>query len=584
MARLTAVRGTLTGQSFELGDEIFIGRLSECAVTIDDQGVSRKHARIWSAPEGVFVEDLMSSNGTIVNGREIDKPVLLRDQDTIAVYGHTFRFEAGPEAAAPAQVADEFAATFVPPRKAAAQIMFGDADAMAATIEETFDMGATMVDGVFVPPAAGDAATANQRLQTILRISNALQTELELDALLDDVLANLFQVFDLADRGFLMLYDEGGELRPAACRNRQGQSEEVRVSRSIINEVTSRRVAVLSSDALTDDRFGGAMSIADLNIRSVMCAPLLTRDELLGVIHVDTVRPGNRFFAEDLELLSGVAAQTALAIAGARMHEELLARDRVERDLKVATQVQNSFLPASTPDVPGLEFAAFYRAALDIGGDLYDFVPQSGDSMAIVVGDVSGKGVPAALMMARMSSDARFYAVQEREPRDILPHLSRRMDETGMADVFVTMLLATLDLQTHRMLVANAAHCRPLVRRAAEGDVMEMDVEPGFALGMMPGSEYAQASYGLQPGDVVCLVTDGVTEAMNSRKEQYGEERLRATVAAAPPSAQGVLAAILADVEEHVGDTKQSDDLTCVCFGVSAGGDDPLVLEMLDED
>jgi serine phosphatase RsbU (regulator of sigma subunit) len=534
-----------------------------------------------------MLEDLGSSNGTVVNGREINAPVALRNRDTIVIYNHVFRFEAVEEARPTMPMVDEMAATFVAPRRPSAQIMFGDADAMAATIEETFDMGATMVDGVFVPPTTGDAALANERLQTIIRISNALQTELDLNVLLDQVLDSLFQVFALADRGFLMLYDEEGELTAAASRNRQGESEEVRVSRSIINEVTSKRVAILSSDAMTDDRFGGAMSIADLNIRSVMCAPLIAREELLGVIHVDTMRAGARFAAEDLELLSGAAAQTALAIASAKMHEELLTRDRVERDFRVATQVQNSFLPASTPDVPGLEFAAFYKAALDIGGDLYDFVPRPDESMVIVVGDVSGKGVPAALLMARMSSDVRFYSLQEREPQAILPHLSRRMDETGMSDVFVTMVLITLDPDTDTMQIANAGHCQALVRRAAEGDVISTDEQPGAPLGIMPDFEYEQASYDLQPGDVVCLVTDGVTEAMDADKEQYGEERLRRTVAGAPPSAQGVLDAVLADVAEHVGDTKQSDDLTCVCFGVSAGGgegEEALVLELAEEE
>jgi serine phosphatase RsbU (regulator of sigma subunit) len=302
----------------------------------------------------------------------------------------------------------------------------------------------------------------------------------------------------------------------------------------------------------------------------MMCAPLVTRDEVLGIIHLDTTRQGTKFSQDDLELLSGVAAQTALAIASAKMHQRLLRQDRMERDLKVATQVQTSFLPASTPEVEGMEFAAFYRAALDIGGDLYDFVPQPDGGMMIVVGDVAGKGVPAALLMARMSSDVRFYSVQNRDPSEVLPQLSARMDETGMSDTFVTMVLIRADPETREMLIANAGHCDPLVRRAADGDVIRVGGEPGFPLGIMPSFEYEQASYALEPGDVVCLVSDGITEAMDAEKNQYGEDRLIATVEAAPGSAEGVLQAILADVQEHVGDTPQSDDLTCVCFGVNA--------------
>ncbi|MHC4789088.1 MAG: PP2C family protein-serine/threonine phosphatase, partial [Planctomycetota bacterium] len=165
--------------------------------------------------------------------------------------------------------------------------------------------------------------------------------------------------------------------------------------------------------------------------------------------------------------------------------------------------------------------------------------------------------------------------IQEREPKDVLPHLSQRIEETGMTDVFVTMALIRADLASHRILTANAGHCPPLVRRAAEGDVIEIGGRPGLPLGVMADFDYEQSEYALKPGDVVCLVTDGVTEAMDADGNQYGTERLVATVKASPPSAEAVLEAILGDVERHVGETKQSDDLTCVCFGVEAEEGDP---------
>ncbi len=596
MAKLIAIEGPLTGQSFLLSDVFTIGRAEDCSLPIDDLGVSRRHAQVSLGPNGATIEDLGSSNGTLVNGQNVASPTALKDQDVVEIYQHVFRFA---EADAPRPMPDA-PTVLAPPLSrvgggaTASQplgIQLADGDSAAATIEGTLDMGATIVGGVFTPSAAGDTAKANERLQSVMRISNALQTELDLNALLGLVLDNLFQVFRLADRGFLMLYDEAGELTPAASRSRQGQTEEISLSRSIVREVTDKRVAVLSSDAMSDDRFVGAVSVAGFNIRSMMCAPLIAKEDLLGIIHVDTTRPGARFTQDDLELLCGVTAQTALAIASAKMHERLLVRDRTERDLKVATQVQVSFLPRTTPEVPGVEFAAFYQAALDIGGDLYDFIRQSDDSMIVVLGDVAGKGVPAALLMARMSSDVRFYSMQEREPADVMPHLNRRMDELGMADAFVTMALTRLDLETHEVMIANAAHCMALVRRAAEGDAIEVGDAPGFPLGVMPDFEYTQVSYALQPGDVVCLVSDGVTEAMNAAREQYGEERLARTVAAAPRSAQGVLDAVMADVKAHVGDTKQSDDVTCVCFGVTAqtgDGDeaddeDILVLELVED-
>jgi sigma-B regulation protein RsbU (phosphoserine phosphatase) len=566
MPLLTAIQGALAGQSFEVTGPVVIGRSPDCTIMLPDRSVSRQHARIEATPDGVCVEDLLSGNGTVVNGQIITARTVLHDQDVVEICSHVFRFsegEAGAAAPSPAAKVD----LGIPPAAPSAALQDNVAAAGAA-IQGTFDMGATMVGGVFTPSVAGDLAKATERLQSIVRISSAIQTELELDVLLSAVLDNLLEVFRAAERGALMLYDEAGKLVPAASRNRRGEAEDVAISRSIVQEAVDRRVAILSMDAMTDERFGSAMSIAALNMRSMMCAPLIARDDVLGIIHVDTTRQNRLFTNEDLELLSGVAAQTALAIASAKMHQRLLKQDRMERDLKVATQVQTSFLPSSTPEVEGMEFSTFYRAALDIGGDLYDFVPQPDGGMIVVLGDVSGKGVPAALLMARMSSDVRFYSVQQREPKDILPFLSARMDETGMSDAFVTMALVRVDPGTHEMLIANAGHCDPLVRRAADGEVVRVGGEPGFPLGIMPDFEYAQSSYALQPGDVVCLVSDGVTEAMDAGKNQYSEERLIRTIAAAPATARGVLDAVLADVKAHVGDTPQSDDLTCVCFGI----------------
>jgi serine phosphatase RsbU (regulator of sigma subunit) len=568
MPLLTAIEGALAGQSFEITGHLIVGRSPECTIALPDPSVSRQHARIEVTPEGVCVQDLLSGNGTLVNGQSITARTVLHDQDVVEICSHVFRFSEGETGAgAPPPAAK--VGRGLPPAAPSATLR-DNVGAAGAAIQGTFDMGATMVGGVFTPSIAGDLAKANERLQSIVRISSAIQTELELDVLLSAVLDNLLEVFRAAERGALMLYDEAGELVPAASRNRRGEAEEVAISRSIVQEAVARRVAILSTDAMADERFGGAMSIVDLNMRSMMCAPLIARDNVLGIIHVDTTRQDRRFTEDDLELLSGVAAQTALAVASAKMHQRLLRQDRLERDLKVATQVQTSFLPSSTPELEGMEFAAFYRAALDIGGDLYDFVRQPDGGMIVVLGDVAGKGVPAALLMARMSSDVRFHSVQQREPKDILPFLSARLDETGMADTFVTMALIRVDPETHEMLIANAGHCDPLVRRAADGKVVRVGGEAGFPLGIMPDFEYAQSSYALQPGDVVCLVSDGVTEAMNAGKNQYGEPRLISTMASAPGTARGVLDAVLADVKQHVGDTPQSDDLTCVCFGVRA--------------
>ncbi|HRU07347.1 MAG TPA: SpoIIE family protein phosphatase, partial [Candidatus Brocadiia bacterium] len=481
MIRLTGVEGVVAGKTFELDSaEVVIGRSRECALPVDDPRASRRHARIFSTPEGDRIEDLGSGNGTYVNGQRLLGPALLADQDSIRIASQVFKYCAGPGGGRAS----------------------GLADMDGAAIEGTLQMGGMTL----MQPGAGDARKANERLRLMLRISEALQSELELDTLLGRVLDSLFEVFPQADRGFLMLYDNQGELKPAKARNRQGQAEQITISRKIVAEATEKRVALLSSDAMGDSRFQGAMSIVNFQIRSMMCAPLVSRDQLLGVLHVDTSRQGRRFNQDDLELLTGVAAQTAQAIASAKMHERLLLRDRMERDLKIAMQVQTSFLPRRLPEVEGLEFAAFYRAAQEIGGDLYDVIRTPQGQVAVVVGDVSGKGIPAALMMARMSADVRFCSAQSMAPGRALAYINDLQAENDMADVFVTMAFVSVDPGSRRMVVGNAGHLKPLVRRAADGSVEEAGQEPGFPLGVAGGVEYEEGACALQPGDVVCLV------------------------------------------------------------------------------
>ena len=188
------------------------------------------------------------------------------------------------------------------------------------------------------------------------------------------------------------------------------------ISRSIVNHVLGQKKAVLSQDAGADKNLPTSASIADLKIRSVMCVPLLTPDrEALGIIQLDT-SDRKQFAQEDLDVLAAVACQAAIAIQNAQMHESLLERERVNRDLKLAEQVQKRFLPQSVPAIPGFEFFAHYDPAYEVGGDYYDFVPLPGNRLAIALGDVSGKGVAAALMMAKFSGDTRYCILTENSP------------------------------------------------------------------------------------------------------------------------------------------------------------------------
>ena len=554
MPKLIAVEGLLKGKSFQLQKANLLGRSFDTDIRLDDLSISRHHAQIVLVNQNYIIEDLGSGNGTFVNDERIQSPTPLRDGDLIRFANNVFCFaiENGAPKGAAVSVVD-MPASGAPP------------------IVETLNIKATMMDLAMTWPTAevDVLRKVHQRFRAVVEISNAVQTQLDMDRLLSEILDRLFTVFPQADRGFIMLKaDEGEELIPRAARQRgRDAPEAITVSRSIIDKAVNGRVAILSADAMSDQRFAAAMSVMNFQIRSMMCAPVIANEETLGIIHLDTTRQDRRFNMDDLDLLTGVANQTAFAIANARMHRKLLLQQRTERDLQFAREVQESFLPGKPPELPGIEFSAFYKAALEVGGDFYNFIPLPGGKLGVVVGDVAGKGIPAALMMAKMTSEVRFCALTEDGPSAVAAKLNGMLAATNIEGAFVTLIFGILDPETRTFRMVNAAHPPPILRRGLSGEASEIQSCTNFPIGAVDGAEFEPQTFQLAPGDVVCLYSDGITEAMNASKELYGVERLKAAVAMPAANAQQVMENILKDTQSHVGSAYPSDDLTLVCFG-----------------
>jgi serine phosphatase RsbU (regulator of sigma subunit) len=326
-----------------------------------------------------------------------------------------------------------------------------------------------------------------------------------------------------------------------------------------------------------DKRFDLSQSIADCRIRSVMVAPLVVRStgKACGVIQLDTQGLGGprKFTQDDLKLLLAVAGQAAIAVENARLHENMVARAGLERDLKLAHQVQMSFLPKKPPQLPGYEFFAHYEPAQEVGGDYYDFIPLSGGRLAVMLGDVAGKGVPAALLMAKVSSDGRFCALTEPDPGQAVYRLNELMQEAGLIDRFVTLAAGFIDSNTHQVTFVNAGHMPPLIYRRATSKIEEATTREmaGFPLGVADGIPYEAVTVELQPGDVVVLFTDGVTEATDREGEDFQEQdRVATTILAGAPAVQSIGEQLVAAVRQHALGLKPHDDITVVCFGRTA--------------
>ncbi len=396
------------------------------------------------------------------------------------------------------------------------------------------------------------------KLQAIMEICRALSNTLHLDTALPRVLETLFGVFPYADRGFILVRDaDSGQLVCKATRTRPLSAEtELAISQGIINHALESGRAILSADASHDVRFDPFQSIQRFRIGSIMCVPMLGQtNERLGLVQIDTRDKRHPFCEEDLEVLVSATTQTARAVELARWHKE-------QSDLEAAIRIQKGFLPAQCPDCRDLRFYNYYSAARMIGGDYYDYIPLPGNRLAVALGDVSGKGVAAALLMARLSAAVRFSLATETSLSDAVRCLNAVMMQAD-ADRFVTFVVMVIDRNDFSLTLVNAGHPPPL-RRAAKGGVSEIgDSQVGLPLGIY-NRPYEETRLQLDVGDTLVLYTDGITEARNPAGDFYGQERLLGVIHQSPNQAQAMGEATLADVRKFAAGRAQTDDLTLV--------------------
>ncbi len=276
------------------------------------------------------------------------------------------------------------------------------------------------------------------------------------------------------------------------------------------------------------------------------------------------------FLDSKAELLGLLASQLAQMIDRERLHQAELARQRLERELDLASEIQASFLPDCCPLLPGWHIEAFYRAARRVGGDFYDFIETSPTAsghdprFGIVIADVTDKGVPAALFMALSRTLLRASAIDGRPPAAVLQRANRLILADSRAGLFVTCFYAQIDPATGQIAFANGGHNYPLLYRCATGQVIPLAAQ-GIVLGIIPDPHFEPRELALEPGDVLLFYTDGITEAMNPQRELFGDERLSAVLRSVShllPHA--IVEAILHAVSAFVGDTPQADDMTMV--------------------
>lgn len=408
----------------------------------------------------------------------------------------------------------------------------------------------------------------NERLMVLLEVGRRLASNMDLDSLLELIIEQATHVMD-ADRSSLFLVDKTtSELWSKIA---QGASEiRFPIGKGIAGYVAQTGEIINIPDAYADPRFNPAVDKqTGYHTKTILCVPLKKTDgETVGVIQVLNKKGTKKvvFTNDDEEILLALAGQAAVAITNAIYHREVLAKQKMERDLQIAKSVQESFLPQELPTRKGFQFEAYYNAAQEVGGDFYDFIPLSEDQLGIVMGDVSGKGVPAALFMARLMSDFRFISLTESEPKDILTKVNDLLSKRSQRGMFVTLVFVILDTLKRRITFSSAGHLPPLLMHE-NGRSHLLELESGIPLGIAEGREFSQDSVPLEGGDSILLYTDGLMEARNAKEEQFGIQKILEAMAKKSKSNAHIMTKYLLDVVNNfVGDTPQHDDLTFVLF------------------
>jgi serine phosphatase RsbU (regulator of sigma subunit) len=325
----------------------------------------------------------------------------------------------------------------------------------------------------------------------------------------------------------------------------------------------------MTADAVGDERFQEFKTLHDLRLRALLCVPMISGDEVYGVIQLAGSDSRLPFSRGDMLLLLGIAGQTALALANANLHRRTLQQELIGKDLDLATKIQQSFLPQQTPVHERYSFAHRYTPALQVGGDYYGYLEPGGDVAGVAVGDVSGKGVSAALYMARLASEVRYLAVGQSRPGAVLEQLNDVLVAGGSDGMFVTLILCMVDTKLHRMAVANAGHHPPVVCSGG-GAVISLPVPGNVPLGVMPGAKFEEALFELDPGDTVVLYTDGVSEAESVAGEQFGAARVNEALLASDRTPGGAAQTLYEHVQRFAAGATQSDDIAVVAFGPRA--------------
>ena len=412
-----------------------------------------------------------------------------------------------------------------------------------------------------------------RNLKECFEVSSLINSTLELDVVLERIMTASRNILK-ADACSLMLVDEATrelvvEVAQGPVADRLKGGFRLAKGEGIAGHVFETGEALLIENAYEDHRFHREFDRkTGYCTRSVLCVPLKIKDRIIGVFQIINKLDGTPFRPEDEEILVLLSTHAAVAIENARMHRALLRKQQIESDLAFAASVQQSFLPQEVPRIEGVSFHTHYRAAMEIGGDFYDFIPLDRGRLGILIGDVSGKGIASALFMARLTSDFRFEAIRTRAPARVVEMVNGLLCAKSRQGMFATLLFLVLDPIERKITYVNAGHPPPLLWNHRNNRRQMLRDAAGLPLGIDPGEVYPTGEIALRDGDCIVLYTDGLLEARSHAGEHFGWDRLQAAVCSGSSCADEAHNRLIEAMRAFVQDCRQVDDTTVVMFSI----------------
>ncbi len=551
--------------TFPLGRlRITIGRSARNDLCIPDPFASRVHAEVRREGDQYILQDLGSANGTLYNGASVEGAIPLNSGGRIQIGETEIVFNDGNAGALGATMITDPHAAPVPE----ATIAMNSADRTTSGLLEAIEGARTQPD----QDAPRHSVRQSDLLALISKVGVTLLASATLNETLQQIASLVFEAVP-AERCCIMMRDEGSEelkVAVARLRDRQGDVGEIRVSRTIMEEVVGQGKSVLTADAQHDPRLMSSTMTLQ-GIRSVLAVPLGVGVKVFGIIYADSPIAESRFTEDHLKVLTTLSSVAAIRVENTRLIEEQNQRERLEQELQLASEIQQRLQPTAPPQIIGYEMQGISFPCYEIGGDYYDFIKREDGRLIVTLGDVSGKGTAAALLMSSLHAAVHAQAASHSSLVETISAVNNYLTDSTPTNRFVTLFYAELEPLTGGLAFINAGHNPPLIVHAA--GTTESLASGGLPLGIRLNAEYREGRTNLQPSDVLVIYSDGVSEAVSPQGEEFGTQRLYDVVSRnLEASAAGIRDRIEAALTKWAQGTPAADDITLVIVKRQAAG------------